>query len=155
MAIRIIAVMLVFAGCSGAQNDAAPSAPSQAMSTNPSAIQYFGQGEFRARQGSIAVRARLELLPGDRYRFLILEPAMLAMTGVEEGVVERTAQGVILRPETTPPNPEANTQGGGSVFQSLREGSPGRVKTLTTQDNGASYQLADEGMHLRFTHQNR
>lgn len=132
---------------------------SNSSSDESGVLHYLGEGEFRVRQGAMAVTAQLELLPGDRYRFLILEPGVLAMIGPEEGQVERTAQGIVLQPVPATLDPEAShSKDGNSALQSLRKvrkGSPGRVKTLTTQDNGASYQLSDGGMRLRFTRQGR
>ncbi len=46
---------------------------------------WLGEGEFQASAGSTTVKAQLEILNDGTYRFLILEPRVLMLAGMEKG----------------------------------------------------------------------
>lgn len=46
---------------------------------------WLGEGEFQASAGSTDVKAQLEILKDGTYRFLILEPRVLMLAGIEKG----------------------------------------------------------------------
>ncbi|MEX0653712.1 MAG: hypothetical protein WD534_06485 [Phycisphaeraceae bacterium] len=108
---------------------------------------WLGEGEFRVSRGSQEVTAQLELLSDGSYRFLVLEPSIMALTGTERGVWSREGQTLTL----TPGIPERDP--GGSVFQQLRDDSPDAdrpPKTLVIAVDLADLQFDDGPMHLTF-----
>lgn len=63
---------------------------------------WLGTGQFNADAGKMDMKAQLEILPGGEYRFLIIEPPILMMAGMEEGNWTRTGDDVNLTPVEKP-----------------------------------------------------
>ncbi len=105
---------------------------------------WLGDGAFHTSAGDAEAQAQLELLSDGSYRFLILKPNILALTGAERGTWSRTGQTLILTPAAPPP---AAATGGtpnvsGSVFEQLRRGGPAKPPR--------SLVIADDLRDLRF-----
>lgn len=82
---------------------------------------WLGEGEFSASAGSVTVKTQLEILKDGTYRYLILEPRILALTGAESGTWSRDGQSLLLQPV----NEKAEaTETGTSASGKLRESSP-------------------------------
>lgn len=108
---------------------------------------WLGDGEFRASRGTMAVKAQLELLSDGSYRYLILEPAILMLTGVETGTWTRDAQTLTLTPGVF------ERDESGSVFQHLRDSSPDASRPprdLTIATNLADLRFRDSQLDLTF-----
>lgn len=115
---------------------------------------WLGEGTFSARGRSVAVKAQLEILPDGRYRFLILEPAMLMLAGVEEGTWSRDEVTLALTPgtEAEPAEPDAE-DAEPSVARMLRPSNAQsvRAKSLAIGDDLSELLLDDHPLTLRFT----
>ena len=110
---------------------------------------WLGQGTFRTAAGDAQVKAQLELLADGSYRLLILEPAILALTGPETGTWASDEHNLTLTPlATTPQNHTPSPDD--PPFQQLRTGSQPTVKSLTIADNLAHLQLRDGPLRLTF-----
>lgn len=110
---------------------------------------WLGEGEFSASAGSVTVKAQLEILKDGTYRYLILEPRILALTGAESGTWSRDGQSLVLQPV----NEKAEaTETGTSVFGKLRESSPQdlRVKKMSIAGDLGSLTLSDGPMDIVF-----
>ncbi len=117
---------------------------------------WIGDGTFRASVGEAEVQAQLELLSDGSYRFLVLKPAILALTGLERGTWSRNGPTLTLTPAPPPP-PAADDSAPkpeGSVFQQLRKGSAAASKppkTLTIADDLRDLRFDDGKLALTFT----
>lgn len=110
---------------------------------------WLGQGEFSASAGSKTMKAQLEILSDGSYRFLILEPRVLMMAGVEKGDWVREGNRLTLTPVK---EKEKEDKSNKSVFETLRKTSPVelRVKQLTIADDLSALVLSDGPMELEF-----
>jgi hypothetical protein len=110
---------------------------------------WLGEGIYSTTAGSKDVKAQLEILSDGTYRFLILEPSVLMLTGMEKG--NWTRDGSLLT--LSPVNGKSEEKGDGkSVFETLRKSSPEnlRVKNLTLADDLSFLNLSDGPMELEF-----
>lgn len=92
---------------------------------------WLGKGEFHTTYGSKDVVAQLELLSNGTYRFMILKPSLLALTGAEQGTWAAKAQSLVLTRDLV--REEAAASSG--VFSQLRKGSgatPPKKMTVST-----------------------
>jgi hypothetical protein len=96
------------------------------------------------------VKAQLEILSDGTYRFLILEPKVLMLAGMEKGKGSR--EGALLT--LSPFNGKAEEDDARkSVLEMLRKSSPEnlRVKQLTLADDLRSMSLSDGPLELELT----
>lgn len=107
---------------------------------------WLGEGKFNAAQGSMDVKAQLEILPDGTYRFLVIEPGILALAGVERGKWSQSGDLLNLTPD-----PEEQGDDNRSIlFRSApRNFQP---KTLRVVGQIKSLELADGPMQVTFTH---
>lgn len=116
--------------------------------------QWTGQGVFRTQAGNADVKAQLQLNEDNTYQYLILEPAVLALTGPETGTWTRNNNTLTLTPDAPPPPPthDEGNPAPTSVFQALRAGSAQRPpQTLTIADNLTTLTQSDSKLQLTFT----
>lgn len=104
---------------------------------------WLGEGTFHASAGEQGVKAQLELLSDGTYRFLIIEPRVLMLAGMEKGKWTVKGQQLDLAPE-----PAQTSEGGGILSQAPRDFRP---KTLTIESDMSALLLDDSKMDLRFT----
>ncbi|MEX0887197.1 MAG: hypothetical protein WD009_12250 [Phycisphaeraceae bacterium] len=130
-----------------------------AWSSAPTTLEgaWLGEGTFHTRAGDADVTIQLELLSDGSYRYLILEPALLAMTGMETGTWARDADRLILTPTPAPAidpaDADADAEAGG-VFEALRRGSPQADRpdrTLTIADDLADLRFSSGRFNITFT----
>jgi hypothetical protein len=123
--IPFLVALLLVAGCSNP--DAHPTTVHGA---------WIGTGEFRAGQGKLDVRAQLEVLPNGRYRFLVLEPGLLAAVGAEIGDWTRNGNTLDLAPdeETHDPNRRGLLGSAPRNFRPKSLSVVGEVKSLELND---------------------
>ena len=108
---------------------------------------WLGEGTYSVSIGSKPVKAQLEILKDGSYRYLILEPGILALTGVEKGSWKREGTTLVLKPgEPAPPEEDS------SVLGALRRGSPKelRIKKLQISEDLKSLQQLDGALELEF-----
>lgn len=110
---------------------------------------WLGTGQFTAAAGKMDMKAQLEILPSGEYRYLIIEPAVMMMAGMEEGNWTRNGDDVNLTPvEKAADDP---TKKKSVLFGAApRNFQP---KTLTIEGNFKSLKLDDGPAQLTF-HQN-
>ena len=111
---------------------------------------WLGEGEFSVSAGSKGVKAQLEILSDGTYRFLILEPRILMMAGVEKGNWSRDGELLTLTPVNEKKEGDDSKK---SVLETLRKSSPEklRVKKLIIADDLSSLTLSDGPLALQFT----
>ena len=111
---------------------------------------WLGEGTFSVSAGSKKVKAQLEILSDGTYRFLILEPRILMITGMEKGTWSREGALLTLSPVNEKMKRDDSKK---SVFSNLRKSSPAklRVKQLTLVDGLSSMTLSDGPLELKFT----
>jgi hypothetical protein len=130
------------------------------FSSTPKTLEgaWMGEGAFHSRMGQMDVKAQLELLSDGTYRYLILEPGILTMTGPENGDWQREDQTLTLTPVVERPDPPAESEDGGeesgkSALQGLQKGfaaSERPQKTLTIADNLSKLEMRDGKIRLTF-----
>jgi len=134
----LIVAVLLAAGC----DEPSPMPPATLEGA------WTGQGVFRASAGEAQVSAQLELQSDGSYRLLLLEPAILALTGPEEGRWSRQDQTITLTPTPLEPVEDETSE---SVFRQLRRGSVPTAKTLSVAEDLRELRLRDGPMTLTFT----
>ncbi|MEX0794569.1 MAG: hypothetical protein WD045_15645 [Pirellulaceae bacterium] len=133
---------------------------------------WLGKGLFHAGAGDAEVTAQLELLSDGSYRYLILKPSILALTGMEEGAWQREGQTLTLAPGAKP-NESADADAAGeaeteeielgpdgkpklsSVFGALRKTNVQNAtppRTLTVADDLSHLTFDDGKLELTFTY---
>lgn len=108
---------------------------------------WLGEGEFTASRGSMDMKAQLELLSDGSYRFVILEPGIMMLTGAETGVWSRESDELVLRPGTFERDAD------GSVFQNLRDSDTEKAKApkhLAVAHDLSELQFKDGPVTLTF-----
>lgn len=128
---------------------------------------WLGKGLFHADAGDAEVTAQLELLSDGTYRYLILKPAILALTGLEEGTWHREGQSLTLIPgsaaveepgDSAEEEIETNADGKpklSSVFQKLRQTNsqePQPPRTLTIAEDLSHLTFDDGKLELTYTY---
>ena len=110
---------------------------------------WLGEGTFSAGAGELAVKAQLEILSDGSYRFLILEPGIMAMMGLESGKWIREGRSLTLQPKN---EKSGGTEKDASVISKLRQSSPEnlRVKKLVIAEGLSSLQLIDGPLNIEF-----
>ncbi len=111
---------------------------------------WLGEGTFSTRAGAADIQAQLEILSDGSYRFLIIKPTVLAMTGMETGSWTLDADQLILQPTAEQADPEADEKG--SVLQQIRRASPAklRIKSLQVTADFSVLELSDGPMQVTF-----
>lgn len=135
---RVVALCLLLCGCGGGEKE-------------PPSLHgaWLGEGDFSSSHGKMAVKAQLEILADESYRFLILEPAILMAAGMEQGTWTLTDSSLDLHPAEETAEEEKE---GFSLFGSApRNFQP---KTLTVAPGMKELSLRDGPMQLTF-HRNR
>lgn len=116
---------------------------------------WLGEGTFSVSAGSKDVKAQLEILPDGSYRFLFLEPGILMMSGMEQGVWTREGEVLTLTPGDGKSDEETAEEEGvkDGVFETLRKSPPKnlRVKQLKIGDDLGSMTMSDGPLELEFT----
>jgi len=110
---------------------------------------WLGEGKFTAARGSMDVRAQLEILPDGTYRFLVIEPGILALAGVENGKWQQDGNRVDLTPDVEEPGDESRSV----LFQSAPRNF--RPKTLEIKGNLRSLELADGPLQVTFKYNHK
>lgn len=120
---------------------------------------WLGEGTFSVSAGSKPMKAQLEILTDGTYRFMILEPRILMLTGIESGTWTRDGQLLTLQPVNekakTPTKGGASTDSSkdsSSVLKTLRQSSPKnlRVKKLNIAADLSSLSLSDGPLDIEF-----
>jgi hypothetical protein len=140
--VALVGLLLLLTGCDGGLGSSLPTTLEGA---------WLGEGQYSTRAGSMDVKAQLELLSDGTYRFLILEPGVLAMMGGEQGQWSRQGQTLTLTP-APPKTPSATPDD--SVFEQLRQSSaasPRPPKQLTVAGNLADLRLDEGKLAITFT----
>lgn len=127
-------LLMVLGGCQ--------SSPSIAEAGIPGA--YTGTGSFSASAGTAKVKAQLELDSDGVYRLLYLEPAPLALFGVEEGTWSEEGSGIVLTPQVK----EASADDG--VFAKLSAASSKSAEPKSLTIEGSELAWSDAKLNLRF-----
>lgn len=130
-ALLIILAVTLTSGCGGPGSRGQPSEEGA----------WLGEGTFHAAVGTEKVTAQLEILSDGTYRFLMLEPRVLMMMGVETGEWSRTDELLNL-------TPSGDQTGGGGLFSQVPKDF--RPKTLIIEPDNAAFLLKDEEMDMRF-----
>lgn len=105
---------------------------------------YTGTGKFVASAGSMDVKVQLETDEDGAYRMLFLEPAPLALFGMEEGTWVQEGETVVL----TPVKKEASKDGG--VFSQLSAASSQSAVAKSLVVDGSELVWSDGKMDVRF-----
>ena len=150
--LTIAVTTLLAAGCDDAS---APGADASAAAAAPTSVHgaWLGEGTFNAEAGTTEVTAQLELLSDGTYRFMILQPRVLALAGAEKGQWTTQGSTLHLKPdEEKPATPNPQTGEKPSVMDVLRSSSPRelREKDLSVANDFSSLTLDDGKMQLRF-----
>ncbi len=106
---------------------------------------WLGEGKFNAARGSMDVRAQVEFLPDGSYRFLVLEPGILALAGVENGKWTQNGDIVDLIPNVEEPGEQRSVLFGSAP----RNFQP---KLLLVESGLRSLKLDDGPMQITFKH---
>lgn len=143
----------VLLGCDEGSGTSATGSP--AATPSPTSVRgaWLGKGTFNASAGSTPVVAQLEVLKDGTYRFLIIEPRILALAGMETGTWTHANGTLELTPdEEKPATPNPETGEKPSLMDAMRAGSPRelREKTLHVAQGFSSMSIDDEKMKLRF-----
>ncbi|MCC5877943.1 MAG: hypothetical protein JJU11_17130 [Candidatus Sumerlaeia bacterium] len=110
---------------------------------------WLGEGVFSSPYGQMDVKAQLELLGDNSYRFLVLEPPVLMMAGVEKGDWIFDGDSLELNPQEEP-GEEVGDQSA-SPLQVLRSAPKNfRPKTLSVSPSLKELRLLDDQMDLTF-----
>ncbi len=102
---------------------------------------WLGEGEFTIRGRSLDVKAQLEILEDGTYRYLILEPGIIAMMGMETGTWQENGSDLDLSPN------QGSTEAGGILGSTPRDFNP---KTLSIEGNYSRLILDDGAMQITF-----
>ena len=92
----------------------------------------------------------MEILSDGTYRYLILEPRVLMLAGMEKGNWNREGELLTLSPAKEKAEDDGAKK---SVFETLRKSSPEnlREKQLSLADDLSTMSLSDGPMQLEFT----
>jgi len=144
--VMLVGWLLLTAGCDGMSSPALPTTLEGA---------WLGEGQFNTRAGSMDVKAQLELLSDGTYRYLILEPGVLAMMGDERGRWSRQGQTLTLTPGSAAAPPQTPTATpNDSVVERLRQSgaaSPRPAKQLEIAGDLSDLRFDDGKLEITFT----
>lgn len=119
MRLLMLLVAVGLCGCGGGATAKAPESLEGA---------WLGKGLFHAGAGDAEVTAQLELLSDGSYRYLILKPSILALTGLEEGAWQREGQTLTLSPGVEPKGADNSEASGEAETEEIELGPDGKPK---------------------------
>lgn len=113
--------------------------------SRPSQLQaaWLGEGQYSSSAGNADVKAQLEILDNGTYRFLILEPRVLMLAGMEEGTWAEAGGKVDLTPVEKP----AGEKRSGLFSTTPRNFRP---KTLTVEGDYSKLVISDDEFEMDF-----